>query len=249
MKRTILVFVILCLLLTLCPAAFAAGADVIDNADVLTERELSQLARKAESISDTYGISVVLLTEPVLSGNTYTMADDHFYNGGYGDDGILFLLVTESRDWEIATYGDVTGLISDSESEALFRAAQDDLADNDYFAGFVAYLNALDAKLLENSANGDGSTPNEEPSVSIFISVIAGAVVALIALLIMRGKMNTVHPQRAATNYMKSGSYSLTRQRDLFLYSNTTRTRRSQNNGSSGVSGGGSSRGGSRGKF
>lgn len=71
-----------------------------------------------------------------------------------------------------------------------------------------------------------------------------GAVVAAVAVVIMRNKMNTMKPQRSAANYVKDGSYQLHVQRDMFLYSRVSRRKKPENNGgghSSHHSGGGSS--------
>lgn len=241
MKRFVIFFLTVCILLMLSPAVFAQTADVVDNGDVLSGSQETMLSNQAAHIAEEYGISVILLTETDLNGSTYTMADNHFYGGDHTD-GILFLLVIESRDWEIATYGDALDFISDSDTEDLFDAARDDLADDRYYEGFSAYLDALDSHLSAATTSGGDSFGG-----SLLFSLVIGLVVALIALLVMRSKMNTVRAQRGASNYMVAGSYQLTRQRDLFLYSNTTRTRRAQNNSSGGS--GGSSRGGSRGKF
>lgn len=243
MKRFIMILVILCLVLASSPAVFASTAKIIDNADVLSYSQESDLSDLAEEISSRHDISVVIVTEEYLVGSTSSMADENFYYGGYGEDGILFILVMDSRDWEIATYGSVARQLSDSDTEDLFYAAKDDLAHDDYYDGFNAYLNALD-----DAMNSPLGGTDEEVWKQWLISLAIGAVVALIALLIMHAKMNTVRQQRAASEYMVNGSYHLTQNHDVYLYSNTTRTRRSQSS-SSGGGGGGRSRGGSRGKF
>ena len=88
----------------------------------------------------------------------------------------------------------------------------------------------------------------ENDALQLLVSLVIGAVVAGIVLSVMRSKMNTAKAQYGASNYLQEGSYHLNTQHDVYLYSNTTRVRRSQNSSSGGGSGGGS-RGGSRGKF
>ena len=83
-----------------------------------------------------------------------------------------------------------------------------------------------------------------------------GAVVGGITVLIMRACMNTKRPQRSAGSYLNDSSYHLRTNRDLFLYSNVTKTRIQQESSSSGgggssvhTSSSGSSHGGGGGKF
>ena len=72
----------------------------------------------------------------------------------------------------------------------------------------------------------------------------------------MRACMNTKRPQRSAGSYLNDSSYHLRTNRDLFLYSNVTKTRIQQESSSSGgggssvhTSSSGSTHGGGGGKF
>lgn len=97
----------------------------------------------------------------------------------------------------------------------------------------------------------------EQPRhVSIWISIVIGAVVGGITVLIMRACMNTKRPQRSAGSYLNDSSYHLRTNQDLFLYSNVTKTRIQQESSSSGgggssvhTSSSGSTHGGGGGKF
>ncbi|MBQ7219263.1 MAG: TPM domain-containing protein, partial [Ruminococcus sp.] len=62
--------------------------------------------------------------------------------------------------------------------------------------------------------------------------------------------LKTVAMQRGAASYVRSGSMNVTQSRDTYLYSTVSRTRREKSSsGSSTHSTGGSSFGGSGGKF
>ena len=81
---------------------------------------------------------------------------------------------------------------------------------------------------------------------SLLIAVLIGAVISLIIVFSMKSKLKSVRPQKTASNYVRSGSFTLTRDLDLYLYRTIVRTRRADtNSGSRG--GGGGSRGGGRG--
>ena len=254
MKRWIL---LICVLLLLPLPCFAAGSAVIDHGNLLTPYEEEILDSRASSIAQTYGIDVVILTLDSLNGKeTWETADDHYYAGGYSGNGILLLISMEYRDWEIATYGLVADRISNARTRQLFDKMANDLSADLFYEGFSVYLDAVDETLesyyltdsTDGSFNFTSDIYEENDALQLLVSLVIGAVVAGIVLSVMRSKMNTAKAQYGASNYLQEGSYHLNTQHDVYLYSNTTRVRRSQNSSSGGGSGGGS-RGGSRGKF
>jgi uncharacterized protein len=95
----------------------------------------------------------------------------------------------------------------------------------------------------------------EESAPSLLLSLLCGMVISGIVILIMRFSMNTKRQQRCATAYMVDGSWNLTQHRDMFLYSNVTKTRKQEpsenKGGGSSVhrSSSGRSHGGGGGKF
>lgn len=214
-------------------------------------------------------------------------ADDYFdYNGyGIGNDrsGVLLLLAMEYRDWAISTCGQTIHALTDHVIQSVFSAISGYLADDEYYLAFDAYLDAL-VTYLKNYANGTPIddfassytgpgiyTPGAQDEVIYYdeetgfhwswekflIALVMGIITAGVTLLIMVRQMNTARKQQSADSYMKSGSYALNQQSDLFLYSQVRKVRRSENT-SSGHHGGGSSvhrssngrsHGGGHGKF
>ena len=96
----------------------------------------------------------------------------------------------------------------------------------------------------------------------LVISVVIGIVIAIIYTNFLKSQLKTVKSKPSASDYVIPGSFGLTGQRDVFLYSNVKKTPKPKNNntGSRGGSsfGGGSSthrsssgrtHGGSRGSF
>ena len=61
-------------------------------------------------------------------------------------------------------------------------------------------------------------------------AVIIALAIAAAVMLFTRSKLKSVRFQRNACNYVRSGSFKLTAKRDDFLFANTTRTPRAQNN-------------------
>ena len=145
------------------------------------------------------------------------------------------------------------------------------LSSGHWYEGFRSYLESL-PYYLDAYASGapvDGYADesgdyyhgtqeeviyyHEEKEPSFFMSLLIGMAVGGISLLVMRATMNNKRSQRSASVYMKEGSWNLHGFRDLYLYSNVTKTRKQQNTSGGGSSvhrsSGGISHGGRGGRF
>ena len=110
------------------------------------------------------------------------------------------------------------------------------------------------------SDRGDTTTPNHSSGQSttgasdfplgqnILISLAVGFVIAFIATAVMRSKLKSVRPKSGAADYVKEGSFRLTRSNDFFLYRTVSRVAKPKDNGSH-RSSSGRSHGGGGGKF
>lgn len=276
MKRIICSLVLALFLLTvLAPQARAAeAASVIDQAGLLTEQEIFSLSEKTASLKESYGMDIVIVTNFSLGGKSpEAYADDYYDENGYGDNGILFLLSMEFRDWYISTSGDGIYALTDYGIQQVGEAALPYLADGRYYDAFDAYLDAL-VPYLENFKQGaplDGRADDsgdfyhgtqenvvhyrESPSFGrlLLSSLPIGLIVAAVTVLMMRTTMNSKRRQHAAGMYMKENSFYLRRCQDLFLYSSVSKTRRQESTSSGGSSvhrsSSGRSHGGGGGKF
>ena len=274
-----MICLILCLLLL--PSLFlSAGAAqtqpyVIDNADLMTSSEEAALEEKAQTLRQEYGMDVVILTVNSLDGKRpQDYADDYYDYNGYNEDGVLFLLSMEDRDWYISTKGNAIYALTDYGIQQVGEAALPYLKNGDYYGAFDAFLDALptyfsaynDGAPIDGYADTSGDYYHgdqedvvyyEQPRhVNVWISIAIGAVIGGITVLIMRGAMNTKRPQRSAGSYLNDSSYRLRTNQDLFLYSNVTKTRIQEESSSSGgggssihTSSSGSTHGGGGGKF
>lgn len=274
-----LICLILCLLLlpSLFLSAGAAEQYVIDNADLMSSSEEAALEEKALALRQEYGMDVVILTVDSLDGQRpQDYADDYYDYNGYADDGVLFLLSMEERDWYISTKGNAIYALTDYGIQQVGESALPYLGDGDYYGGFDAFLDTLptyfsaynDGAPIDGYADTSGDYYHgdqedvvyyddyDEPrQVNVWISIVIGVVFGGITVLIMRGAMNTKRRQRSAGSYLNDSSYHLRTNLDMFLYSSISKTRIQEDNDSSGggssvhTSSSGSSHGGGGGKF
>jgi len=249
-------FLLICVIL---PVSANTGRFVADNAGLLYNEELSDLEAKAAALSADYGIDVVILTTDSLGGvSAQDYADDFYDSNGYGENGVLFLLAMEEREWYISTCGTVIYALTDYGIQELGEGVLSYLASGEWYNGFRFFLDSLPYYLdayeagvpIDGYADYSGDYYHgqqdevvyypQDDQPSFLMSLLIGLAVGSITILIMRSTMNTKRAQRSASEYMKDGSWNLRMHRDIYLYSSVTKTRR-QENTSSGSKGGGSS--------
>lgn len=269
---------LLCALLSWMILVFPVSGQTVsyisDTAGLLLPEEIVALEEKAASLANMYQIDPVILTVDSLGGETaQNYADDYYDHSGYREDGVLFLLAMAEREWYISTSGSVIYSLTDYGIQQLGESVVPCLAEEYWYTGFYQFLDALphyfDAYENGTPINGfadysDDYYHGEQEEVLyyekksepiFFYSLFAGIAAAGISIVIMRSSMNTKRAQRNAGAYMEEDSWNLYQHRDLFLYSNVTKTRRQQENsgggGGSSVhrSSGGRRHGGGGGKF
>lgn len=228
---------------------------------------------------------VVVTTDSLDGKSVVEYADDYFdYNGyGWGDDytGILFLVSMGEREWAFSTCGGAIDVFSDYRLMQMEEAIIPYLSDGDYYGAFVKFYLMCDDYLLQgvdsgseyyyddyydddyyyydeyyNEYYGNNATDTwNYTGIAAVGSLAIGFVIALIVVNSWKGEMNTVRSQRGAVNYVKNGSFRVTKERDIFLYRKVTKIARDTDNNrsSGGRRGGGStvhrSSGGRSGRF
>jgi len=258
-------FLISALVLLLVVFPFSASAHsqrVVDNAALLTADQITELTSIAQDIADTYQMDLIIVTVDSLNGETpQDFADDYYDSNGYGfgndHSGTVLLLSMEYRDWAISTCGEAIYALTDSSIDSVAEDFLPWLAQGNYYTGFRVFLSSVEAYYQvyrgSDSPNKDPgyydepdfeqdiTQESEDPGfcARLLIGLVAGVAVAGITILIMRSNMNTAKQQSDAGSYMKENTFDLFRCHDMFLYSRTTKTRRSSDSG--GSRGGGSS--------
>ena len=249
------------LLLCLLPlTAVARGQRLLDEADLLTTSEEQQLLSQLDEISDRLQVDLVVVTVDGTGGYTVQdYAERRFESGGYGlgtaQDGVLLLISMEERDWHIATHGYGITALTAAGIQRVGKRMVRYLSDGDYAGGFEAFAKECD-RLITRAKNGNvydvvngsdssdddtGETAADFAVSTLWVSLLIGAVIALISVMVMKGKLRSVRPQTMANSYIRQGGLQLTENSDLFLYQNVTRTERPRDTNSSSGGGGGSS--------
>lgn len=251
-----------------------------DNADIISDENEQIILNYLDEKSNEQDFTFAVLTENTIRGGDVQDYADEYYDANYGrdTDGIILLIVMDTREWAFSTSGLGKSYFGDSELYALEDTMVSELSDGNYAQGIYNYaqtaLYYVDfAKTYGYNFTDDGYDVDHdyygdyEPhrdnlptplSERLTVSGIIGAIVSLISTSAMRSKMNTVHKKQSASDYIRKDSLNITRANDYFLTSSIARTLRAQSNSGSShhgggggvhISSGGGSHGGSHGHF
>lgn len=232
MKR-VWIFLILALVLIL-PVS-AATTYVSDGENLLSDGEEQILSQKLQTLSDAYEIEIFLVTADRFGGKSVEeYAEDRWAALSEGKDGILFLFSMTQRKYDFYYTGSGKSIFNSSALDKLENAVVPQLKAEAPYGAANAFVKTVQ-EILEDHAKEQASWVWKTP----FICLGIGAVVALIAVLVMAAQHKNVRRKTQAGDYVKPGSFQLTQCLDLYLYQTTTRRRKPQNNSSGGRSSGG----------
>ena len=259
------------LLLTVCmifsvmlPVSASEYYPLFDEPDLLTDSEESALIAKLEDIGSRNRMEVVVAAfETTGEYTAMEYADDFYdYNGyGYGEnrDGLILIVVMDTRDWWISTCGKAIRVFTDAGIDYIGDRIVPYMADGDFYGAFSEFAD-LCSVFMTQAENGDPYDVYALPKGSfqagtaLMISLGTGFVIALIYTGSLKAQLKTVRAQNRAADYMKRDSLRITESRDFFLYRNVNKVARETSSSRSGgssihTSSSGTSHGGGGGKF
>lgn len=254
--RRICILLLLCLLLVQTVSA-ASTDSLVDEANLLSEKQEASLEEQLEELGEKYQVDVVIVTTDTLYGKSPRVyADDYYDTHGYGDDGVLLLVSMEDNDWYISTCGYGITAFTDAGIEYIGEQITAYLSDGKYAAAFEEFIDQCD-DFLNQAKTGEPYDTGNLPKgdfpwgSSILFAVVAGLVVAVIVIICLKGQLKSVRREDSAANYVRPGSLQLTGSGDIFLYHTVSRREKPQQSSGSSThtSSSGRSHGGRGGKF
>lgn len=130
--------------IVVCAAAFpvsaASPALVVDDADILTNKEESTLENQLEEIQEIQECDIVVWTVTSLDGApAKETAADYYDACGYSADGILLLVSVEDGEWAISTSGYGITAFTDAGQAYIAEQFTKPLKKGDYAKAFQTY--------------------------------------------------------------------------------------------------------------
>lgn len=230
---------------------------IVDEAGYLMQSELASLSKELDKVREKYDFEVAIYTEcDMTSATAEASADDIYDYNGYGagenDDGIMLYICSDTREYHFTTHGKGLKYFNSNGLKYLESKVVPHLLKNDYYEAFEEYIETSE-ELLEMAESGNPYN-EKQYSIKYLIGVIVACLLAplLIAFLMMKKKlkkMKTAVSNDYATSYMKPGSMKIAVSRDLFLYSQITKTERPKSSSGTHTSSSGRTHGGRGGSF
>ena len=121
---------------------------VIDNADILTNDEESQIETGLQKFREEQNFDIVVLTVYSLDGkDVVDYADEYYdnnlYGGGEYRDGALILVSTENRDWTMITTGFGITVLTDEILDDIEEIVLTDLSAGNFASAFENFADQV----------------------------------------------------------------------------------------------------------
>ena len=265
MKKILTYLLLICCMTAVMLTSVSASEflPLFDEPDLLTDAEETALIAKLEQIAEAEQMEVVVAAFSTIDGaSPMEYADDFYdYNGyGYGEnrDGLILIVVMDTRDWWISTRGTAITAFTDAGIDYIGNQITPYLAEGDYHGAFTAFADQCKTFMVQAKTGDPFDTHNlpKEPfntGMALVIAVVGGLVIGLLYTGKLKGQLTSVQAQRAASGYVKQNSLNVTNSRDFFLYRNVTRIEKADDADDGGssthTSSSGATHGGGGGKF
>ncbi len=239
----------------------ASAERMTDFTGTLDGSQLTALTQKMDAVSTAHGITVAGVLTDTLDGlDAETYADQFFdlNNLGYGptDSGILLLVSEGDREFALSTKGKAIGAFTEAGQEYLIKQLKNDLGKGNYYEVFDAYTDMADSFLVQAETGkpyDKGNLPKKPLSmIWIPLSLLFGALGALIPTGIMKSELKSVHTKEQADSYLVKDSVNISVARNRLIDTVISRRRiekKSSSEGSKTHTTGGQTHGGTHGKF
>ena len=239
--------------------------NVYDEAELLSESEVTSLNGEIDSLSEKTGWNVLVATTDDADGKTTEVYADDIYDETFGinTDGVAFLIDMDNRSYYISTSGEAIKYLTDTRIDKILDAAYDEISDGDYEGTFSSLIDGTDNAYEKGIPSNQNTYDRETGERSYFHSrlrlTLAELITAVIAALAACGitvaaimakyrlKWGTYH-----YDYHANSHVDITNRRDDFVNELVTHHRIQTDNNGGGTStthtssGGGSHGGGGR---
>jgi uncharacterized protein len=184
---------------------------VVDNADLLSASEKSDLVSRMDSIASAYNFDLVIVTETEIGNiSPAQYAADFFDNNGYSSDGCLFLRVMGTRDYWFSTAGRGIKVLSSYAGRKLESNTVKFFDEDNYYAAFSAFIQTWDQFLILEAKGRSYNFFYQWNLVLMIIAWLSAIGIGCVIVFIWKRGMNTAMPQTQAAAYVVSGSHNIT---------------------------------------
>ena len=245
------IFYILTLLAALLITNVAlAASSLVDNADLLSQRQEREVLQVLEQVEKAHNVRVAVVTMPTI-GNSSTAAfadklvDDVYNNGANGN--MVLLQVIDQRKWYISTDSKLKSITGSNDAvNYMSNAFVPYLSNGDYPNAYKVYASKANDLLAYYAQNGrpikkEKPFPNEPALVFALFGAFIFTKSVRKSLIDSKSNVNAAV---AADAYLDERSFELKDSNDTYMYSNVVAVPRPRGNGHHGGGNGGHGGGG-----
>ena len=227
-----------------------AASSLVDNADLLSQRQEREVLQVLEQVEKAHNVRVAVVTMPSIGNNSMAayankLVDDVYNDGAKGN--MVLLQVTDQRKWYISTDSklkDITG--TNDAVNYMSKAFVSYLSNGDYANAYKVYATKANDLLDYYAKNGkpvkkEKPFPNEPALVFALFGAFIFTKSVRKSLL---DSMSNVNAAVAADAYLDERSFELKDSSDTYMYSNVVAVPRPRGNGHHGGGSGGHGGGG-----
>lgn len=251
MKKRVLAFAVAVMVLALSLCVFSLAAvkpetrqvpRLVDKANLIDEADEKRLLERLDSLSEQYQFDFVAATVKTTGGKEIVeFSDDYFdYNGfGYGkdDSGVALIISMNPRIVYISGCGEGTKYFDYDDAQEIIDVFYGDLKAGNYAAVVDTFIDEAQ-RSVEFGRNGvpfsyrlQTLLPNW--MVTLLAPVVIGIALAFATVSFMTKGLKSVRKKESAADYVVPGSMRLTRNEDVFLYSNVSKSAKVQDSSDS----------------
>lgn len=227
---------------------------ISDNCGLLTAADIDSLNQKIQRVEQAHKVKIAISFVKSTNGQDIITASDNMRNKlPSAPNGKIVLLVSmDNRHYEMATDNTMMKIITTEDGiPYLKKQIEPALHSGNYVGACNNFVDGVDSLMAYYETNHTSYVDPEAAEEDFLIRAGASVVLALIAFFCIRSylirKMSNIRHAAEATDYLERNSVKLTDNRDMFLFQNISRTKKSRNRG--GSSGGHSGGGGGGGSF
>ena len=230
MKKLLSVLSVIVILLSINTAAFAKAPLVIDDANVLSSSEYSELLSYADNLSSKYGIeTVIYFTDHVSTNNLGQYCDDIRIRNSYSDNLSIFFVAIRDGMYYFYNSGTASKAITDYGSEYIDNMVVPYLSKGNFYQSAASYLRLSDEFYNQYFSTGNAYDIDNSPNalkmliIKVLGSTGVGLLLAGIPLRSQKKKMQTVKAKYGASDYADYKKFRLNIKNDKFITRNITK--------------------------
>lgn len=232
---------IICLAAAICVAfifslnCFAlSDKSVVDKGKLFNGIQIEALSERIDELRLEYGVDIVICTVSKIDGKDVTKAAEKYFEElscgiSAEKDGILLLIVDSdgkgTKDFCFVTNGwPEKSVFDDYGTARISSLIKSDMKSGNYEDACNNWLGHVE-KFLSAAKKGKPYTESNIYRTALDIGLIIGfwivfgAALGIVVCVLLRKRMRTKSMVIPPEEYIRSGSFTITKQRDIFVYS------------------------------